>query len=155
MTTPGFDTEGLPGPSKSFMEAMKKSFILNLDGRSEDSSVLIQMAQSGSRFPPKENEVRAKVRRIDSHGNNLYNLQTAAVGASPNRLNRLKEIKVSTLVIHGSEDPLVPLEHGLAIAEQIEGADLMIMEGLGHEIPIEFIPELTNRLVSHFNSINN
>lgn len=155
MTTPGFDTVGLPGPSKSFMEAMKKSFILNLDGRSEDSSVLIQMAQSGSRFPPKENEVRAKVRRIDSHGNNLYNLQTAAVGASPNRLNRLKEIKVSTLVIHGSEDPLVPLEHGLAIAEQIEGADLMIMEGLGHEIPIEFIPELTNRLVSHFNSINN
>ena len=155
MTTPGFDTAGLPGPSKSFMEAMKKSFILNLDGRSEDSSVLIQMAQSGSRFPPKENEVRAKVRRIDSHGNNLYNLQTAAVGASPNRLNRLKEIKVSTLVIHGSEDPLVPLEHGLAIAEQIEGADLMIMEGLGHEIPIEFIPELTNRRVSHVKSINN
>ena len=155
MTTPGFDTEGLSGPSQSFMEAMKKSFILNLDGRNEDASVLIQMAQTGSRFPPKESEVREKVKRIESHGNNPYNLQTAAVGASPNRLNRLKEIRLPTLVVHGSEDPLVPLEHGLAVAGQIEGSEVMIMEGIGHELPIEFIPELTNRLVSHFNSINN
>ena len=155
MTTPGFDTKNLPGPTKLFIESMKRSFVLNLDGRNEDAEVLTHMSLSGSRFPPEEEMIRQKVRRIAAQGNNLYNLQTAAVGASPNRLNRLKEIKVPTLVIHGTEDPIIPLEHGLAIAEQIENSDFMIMDRVGHELPKELIPDLTNRLVSHFNSINN
>ena len=155
MTTPGFDTENLPGPTKSFIESMKKSFVLNLDGRNEDADVITHISLSGSRFPPKEEVIRQKVRRIADQGNNLYNLQTAAVGASPNRLNRLKEIKVPTLVIHGTEDPIIPFEHGIAISEKIENSDFMIMDRVGHEIPKELIPELTNRLVSHFNSINN
>ena len=103
MTTPGFDTENLPGPTKSFIQSMKKSFVLNLDGRSEDADVITHMSLSGSRFPPKEEKIRQKVRRIADQGNNLYNLQTAAVGASSSRLNRLKEIKAPTLVIHGTE----------------------------------------------------
>ena len=155
MTTPGFDTKNLPGPTKLFIESMKRSFVLNLDGRNEDAEVLTHMSLSGSRFPAEEEMIRQKVRRIAAQGNNLYNLQTAAVGASPNRLNRLKEIKVPTLVIHGTEDPIIPLEHGLAIAEQIENSDFMIMDRVGHELPKELIPDLTNRLVSHFNSINN
>ena len=155
MTTPGFDTENLPGPTKSFIQSMKKAFVLNLDGRSEEADVITHMSLSGSRFPPKEEIIRQKVRRIADQGNNLYNLQTAAVGASPNRLNRLKEIKVPTLVIHGTEDPIIPFEHGIAISEKIENSDFMIMDRVGHEIPKELIPELTNRLVSHFNSINN
>ena len=155
MTTPGFDTENLPGPTKSFIQSMKKSFVLNLDGRSEDADVITHMSLSGSRFPPKEEIIRQKVRRIADQGNNLYNLQTAAVGASSSRLNRLKEIKAPTLVIHGTEDPIIPFEHGIAISEKIENSDFMIMDRVGHEIPKELIPELTNRLVSHFNSINN
>jgi len=155
MTTPGFDTKNLPGPTKLFIESMKKSFVLNLGGRNEDAEVLTHISLSGSRFPPEEEMIRRKVRRIADQGNNLYNLQTAAVGASPNRLNRLKEIKTPTLVIHGTEDPIIPLEHGLAIAEQIEDSDLMIMDRVGHELPKELTPDLTNRLVSHFNSINN
>ena len=155
MTTPGFDTENLPGPTKSFIQSMKKSFVLNLDGRSEDADVITHMSLSGSRFLPKEEIIRQKVRRIADQGNNLYNLQTAAVGASSSRLNRLKEIKAPTLVIHGTEDPIIPFEHGIAISEKIENSDFMIMDRVGHEIPKELIPELTNRLVSHFNSINN
>ena len=155
MTTPGFDTENLPGPTKSFIQSMKKSFVLNLDGRSEEADVITHMSLSGSRFPPKEEIIRQKVRRIADQGNNLYNLQTAAVGASSSRLNRLKKIKAPTLVIHGTEDPIIPFEHGIAISEKIENSDFMIMDRVGHEIPKELIPELTNRLVSHFNSINN
>ena len=110
---------------------------------------------TGSRFPFNEEKFREKMKPSMEHGHNPHAGHGAAVGASPNRLNRLKEIRLPTLVVHGSEDPLVPLEHGLAVAVQIEGSEVMIMEGIGHELPIEFIPELTNRLVSHFNSINN
>jgi pimeloyl-ACP methyl ester carboxylesterase len=42
---------------------------------------------------------------------------------------------VPTLVIHGTEDPLVPVEGGKATAKAIPGAQLMLIEGLGHDMP--------------------
>jgi pimeloyl-ACP methyl ester carboxylesterase len=48
---------------------------------------------------------------------------------------RLAEIAVPALVIHGSDDPLFPLGHGEALAREIPGARLLVVEGLGHEPP--------------------
>lgn len=48
---------------------------------------------------------------------------------------RLGELRVPTLVIHGTEDPLFPLEHGLALAKEIPGARLLELEQTGHELP--------------------
>jgi pimeloyl-ACP methyl ester carboxylesterase len=46
----------------------------------------------------------------------------------------LSSLKVPTLVIHGTEDPLFPLAHGLALAEEIRGARMLPVEGMGHEV---------------------
>jgi pimeloyl-ACP methyl ester carboxylesterase len=66
---------------------------------------------------------------------------------------RLNEIAVPALVIHGSEDPLFPPAHGRALADAIPGAQLHVVDGLGHELPRrawdEVIPpliELTRRV---------
>jgi pimeloyl-ACP methyl ester carboxylesterase len=48
---------------------------------------------------------------------------------------RLAEIAVPALVIHGSDDPLFPPAHGEALAREIPGAKLLIVDGLGHELP--------------------
>ena len=48
---------------------------------------------------------------------------------------RLGEIAAPTLVIHGDDDPLFPLEHGRALAREIPGAELLVLEGVGHEYP--------------------
>ncbi len=48
---------------------------------------------------------------------------------------RLGEITVPTLVIHGEDDPLFPLDHGQALAREIPGAELLVLEGTGHEYP--------------------
>jgi pimeloyl-ACP methyl ester carboxylesterase len=48
---------------------------------------------------------------------------------------RLGEIAVPTLVIHGTDDPLFPPAHGEALAREIPGARLLLVEGLGHELP--------------------
>jgi pimeloyl-ACP methyl ester carboxylesterase len=48
---------------------------------------------------------------------------------------RLAEIAVPTLVIHGRDDPLFPLAHGEALAREIPGAELLVVDGLGHEFP--------------------
>ena len=48
---------------------------------------------------------------------------------------RLAEISVPALVIHGTDDPLFPPAHGEALAREIPGAKLLVIDGLGHELP--------------------
>ncbi|WP_280151817.1 alpha/beta hydrolase [Piscinibacter sp. XHJ-5] len=49
--------------------------------------------------------------------------------------SRLGTIRVPTLVIHGTEDPLFPCQHGIALSKEIPGAALLLLEGVGHEMP--------------------
>jgi pimeloyl-ACP methyl ester carboxylesterase len=59
---------------------------------------------------------------------------------------RLSEIACPALVVHGADDPLFPLAHGEALAREIPGAKLLVIDGLGHEFPPsaweEVLPEL-------------
>ena len=55
-------------------------------------------------------------------------------GGEPVR-GRLSDLNVPTLVLHGTEDPAFPLGHGEALAEEIPGARLLVLEGVGHELP--------------------
>jgi pimeloyl-ACP methyl ester carboxylesterase len=48
---------------------------------------------------------------------------------------RLSEMSVPTLVLHGTEDPLFPFAHAEALADEIPGARLLPLEGMGHEMP--------------------
>lgn len=60
-----------------------------------------------------------------------YARQIAAADAH-DVYDRLPQITVPTLVLHGSADRLIPAENGRIIASRIPGAELVIMEGLGH-----------------------
>ncbi|QCW50099.2 alpha/beta hydrolase [Nocardioides dongxiaopingii] len=44
-------------------------------------------------------------------------------------------LAVPTLVVHGSHDPLFPLAHGEALAAAVPGARLLVVEGMGHQVP--------------------
>ena len=52
---------------------------------------------------------------------------------SPSR--KLSELEMPTLVMHGTEDPMLPYEHGEALASAIAGARLVALEETGHELP--------------------
>jgi pimeloyl-ACP methyl ester carboxylesterase len=58
--------------------------------------------------------------------------QAAAVFAAGDRTRALNTVIAPTLVIHGSEDPIVPVEHGKATAAAVRHAELLIIEGMGH-----------------------
>jgi len=73
----------------------------------------------------------------------------AAILASGSRKDALKKLKTPTLVIHGDEDPLVPVEGGRDTAEAIPGAKLLIIEGMGHGIPVEAAPRIIEAIVHH------
>jgi pimeloyl-ACP methyl ester carboxylesterase len=49
--------------------------------------------------------------------------------------DRLGELRVPALVVHGTADPLFPLPHGEALANAIPGARLLVIDGMGHELP--------------------
>jgi pimeloyl-ACP methyl ester carboxylesterase len=61
--------------------------------------------------------------------------QLAAIGASGNRTRELRRIKAPTLVIHGTDDPLIRPSGGRATARAIPGAKLLEIEGMGHDLP--------------------
>jgi len=66
---------------------------------------------------------------MESSMKNVY----AAEGSDRWR-ERLGGLDVPTLVVHGTEDPLFPLGHGEALAREIPGAELLTLEGAGHEL---------------------
>lgn len=61
--------------------------------------------------------------------------QLVAILAQENRVPALAKVAVPTLVVHGTDDPLVPVEGGKDTARAIPGAQLMLIEGMGHDLP--------------------
>lgn len=79
--------------------------------------------------------------------------QLAAILATGDRTQDLKGITVPTLVIHGENDPLVDVSGSIATAEAIPGAELWIVPGMGHDLPLQLYPELTARIIGHFQGV--
>ncbi len=75
--------------------------------------------------------------------------QLAAIIASGNRTKALNGVTVPTLVIHGRPDPLVPVEGGIATAAAIPGAKLLILERMGHALPLSTWSEVIDAIAAH------
>ncbi|WP_329084674.1 MULTISPECIES: alpha/beta fold hydrolase [unclassified Streptosporangium] len=72
--------------------------------------------------------------------------QVAAIMASGDRAPRLKELAIPALVLHGEDDPLVPLPAGIATADAIPGARLITFPGMGHDLPAELWPSFVDAI---------
>jgi pimeloyl-ACP methyl ester carboxylesterase len=75
--------------------------------------------------------------------------QLAAILASGSRKEALKSLTVPTLVIHGDADPLVPVEGGIDTADAIPGAELLIIEGVGHDLSPAIWPRVIEAIARH------
>ena len=153
MSSPGMGDPDLSVMTPSLVEGFKESLLLNIQGKYEDGVVRIYKELTGSRYPFDENKFRERMKPSMDHGHNPHAGHGDAVGASENRRKRLNEIKIPTLVIHGTEDAILPLDHGQALADGISNAQMMVLERVGHEIPEQMTHEITSRMIEHFNSI--
>jgi pimeloyl-ACP methyl ester carboxylesterase len=75
--------------------------------------------------------------------------QLAAIIAGGNRTAELGRISAPTLVIHGSADPLIAPSGGRATARAIPGAELVMIEGMGHDLPRAAWPRLIDHIAAH------
>lgn len=75
--------------------------------------------------------------------------QLAAILASPHRGDALRSLDVPSLVIHGDQDPLIPLEAGIRTAERIPAARLEVIPDLGHALPAPLWERIVDRVARH------
>jgi pimeloyl-ACP methyl ester carboxylesterase len=68
--------------------------------------------------------------------------QLTAVTSSPDRTSRLRKLRIPALVMHGKADPLVHVSGGRATARAIPGAELILVDGMGHDLPRPVWPRL-------------
>lgn len=106
---------------------------------------------SGPKFPSDERRETERARRNLARGLSPSGVarQLAAIVASGSRKAALSAVHVPTLVIHGDADPLVPVECGIDTANSIPGARLLVIEGMGHTLPVALWPEIIDALAQH------
>ena len=75
--------------------------------------------------------------------------QLVAILGSGDRTSSLAGCLVPTLVIHGDADPLVNHSGGVATAEAVPGAELLTIEGMGHDLPLEKWDEVVDAIAAH------
>ncbi len=78
--------------------------------------------------------------------------QVQAILSSPSRTADLSGVEAPTTVIHGSEDPILPLAHGKALAGAIPHAQLVVINGMGHAVPWGHWDVILPTLLSHLQS---
>lgn len=75
--------------------------------------------------------------------------QLMALLAEGNRISKLRQLYVPTLVIHGLADPLLPSSAGKEIAAAIRGAEFFGIPGMGHDIPKKHWQEIADAIARH------
>jgi pimeloyl-ACP methyl ester carboxylesterase len=74
--------------------------------------------------------------------------QRLAMAASGDRTEQLMRLSVPALVIHGQIDPLVSVKAGKATAAAIPGARLLVIPGMGHDLPEQVWPEVADAIAA-------
>ena len=102
-------------------------------------------------YPSSKEELRSRIGRSVRRAYEPAGTarQLLAIIASGDRRKLLHTIAAPTLVIHGAEDPLVPLAAGRDTAQNIPGASLLVIEGMGHDFPEGLMPRLAQAIADH------
>jgi pimeloyl-ACP methyl ester carboxylesterase len=111
-----------------------------------ENSVITRQMFGSPAYPQTDAEVTASVAQEFKRSNNPagYLRQMAAVRLAPSRNNRLKRVKVPTLIIHGNQDLLVDVSGGVETKKCIEHAKFVRFKGMGHNLPKVLLPQFAD-----------
>ena len=148
----GGEDAGLPGPTEEYMAHAAAWEELDWSDTAALADMLVRdsRALTGTRHPFDEAAVRELVardlerstdpRRLANHGE---------IGTGERSGRRLEDLAVPLLVIHRTADPLIPYPHGVALAEAVPGAELVTIEGGGHELHERDWDQILDAIVRH------
>ena len=116
-----------------------------------DRAVEVYRVIGSPGYPLDEDGLRARGTESFRRANDPAGVarQLAAIHASGDRSERLGEVAVPTLVLHGEDDPLVQLDGGVATAKAVPGARLVTYPGMGHDLPRALWEPIVDEIVRH------
>ena len=128
---------GLPQPTPAAMATLNARPSNPGDPNFIAESVERALAIGSPAYPWPEGALAARARAEADRAFNPPGVarQMAAIRASGDRRARCRTITAPTVVLHGADDPLVPVEGGRDTAANIPGAELRVIEGMGHDLP--------------------
>jgi pimeloyl-ACP methyl ester carboxylesterase len=102
-------------------------------------------------FPDQAERIRSHALTAFDRGLNRAGVarQLHAITHSGDRSRRLRGVRAPTVVIHGSEDPLVRPAGGRSVAAAIPGARLVMVPGMGHDLPPEVWPLIAGEILAN------
>ncbi len=146
----------LPGLSKEVAFNLIKAYLkYGLIGGEENImklnfvSRIILRGNANYRINYKEmaEQVLYNIRERKGYNFNVSEQHQTAVYLSGSRYNKLKKLQMPVLIIHGKNDPFIPIEHGKKCASIIPNSDSLWLDDLGHDIPDEFVDTVTSRII--------
>ncbi len=148
MSTTG--ERGLPPPRPEVWAALTAPPPLTVEAFIE-ANVRVAGLLRGFTDAGEEADARLRAARAAQRGLNPAGgvRQMAAIFASGSRKEALAQVKAPTLVIHGTDDPLVPVEAGRATARAIPGARLVEFAPMGHTLPRALWPAIVDAIAAH------
>jgi pimeloyl-ACP methyl ester carboxylesterase len=134
-------------------EAAAALFRPPVAGRDANLAAMVESARLiGSPAYPLDDDERlrrATVKYERSHRPEGRTRQYAAIVASPDRTPALAKVAVPALVIHGEADPLITVSGGRATAAAIPGAELLVLPGMGHDLPQPLWPRMIDAIMAN------
>ncbi len=126
-------------------------------GPSGDRDVTIEQRLVSSRltrspgFSVDEDAARERIAASYDRANRPMSTlrHLAAVMASPDRTEALRGVTTPTVVIHGAEDPLIDRSGGEATAAAIPDAELIVIEGMAHDLPVDVWPTVVEAVTAN------
>jgi pimeloyl-ACP methyl ester carboxylesterase len=137
----------LPPPTPEAMQALLTPTPLDYPGYLARYLKTWNLLRAGT-FPLDEARDEERAKAAFDRGLNPPGVarQLAAIIASGSRREALAGVRTPTLVIHGDADPLVTLSGGERTAEVVPGAELLVLEGMGHDLPSVFWPTIIEHI---------
>jgi len=147
--TPG--ERGLPSATERYGRFLAGAEVDWSDSRSVTEYLVgYSRVLAGGERPFDEAAARAFVRRDIERARDIAASENHGLIAQDDAPSEpLSSISVPTLVIHGTADPMFPLEHADALVEEIPGAKLLQLEGAGHGVERADWETIAGAIVEH------
>ncbi|MER9582176.1 alpha/beta hydrolase [Mesorhizobium sp. M0276] len=148
----GTDTSHLPQTSDAYIKHSTEGAKVDWSDRGQVIDFIVRDARAIASIahPFDEARMRAFVERdYDHSGGFLSATNHFMLRGGDAWKGRLHEMTAPLLVIHGTADPIFPIEHGEALAKAVPGAKIIRIEGGGHELHPDDWTEISAAIVAH------
>lgn len=143
--------KGLPQARREVVRALLRRPASRQPQAVVDHFVQLFQAIGSPAYPTPEPELRARI--LEGVQRSYHPAGTArqmlAILSDVTRAAQLARISSPTLVLHGRADPLVPFAHGEDTARRIADAQLVGIDGMGHDLPPEPVAQMLAALIPH------